>query len=74
MSGTDEASQKVTSLINEDVIRKTLESTSFVAIKIQSDSEAYVQFAQICILLKKTKDQKITGLSRYWGHLERRLS
>lgn len=50
-SGTDDLSQKLTSIINEDAVRKTLESTSFVAIKIQSDSEAYVQFAQICILL-----------------------
>ncbi len=50
--GTDELSQKLTSIINEDAVRKTLESTAFVAIKIQSDSEAYVQFAQICILFK----------------------
>ncbi|XP_037039244.1 UBX domain-containing protein 4 isoform X2 [Bradysia coprophila] len=47
VEGTDELSQKLTSIINESAIRTTLESTSFVAIKIQSDSEAYVQFAQI---------------------------
>lgn len=47
VEGTDELSQKLTAIINEDAIRKTLESASFVAIKIQSNSEAYVQFAQI---------------------------
>lgn len=47
VEGTDELSQKLTSIINEDAIRKLLESNSFVAIKIQSESEAYVQFAQI---------------------------
>jgi len=47
VEGTDELSQKLTSIINEDTVRATLESTSFVAIKIQSDSEAYVHFAQM---------------------------
>lgn len=35
-------------MINNDTIRKELESENFVAIKVQSDSEAYMQFAQIC--------------------------
>lgn len=35
-------------MINTDAIRKELESEDFVAIKVQSDSEAYMQFAQIC--------------------------
>lgn len=48
--GTDDLSQKLTSIINEDSVKRELESNAFVAIKIQSDSEAYVQFAQICIL------------------------
>jgi len=47
VEGTDELSQKLTSIINEDTVRTMLESTAFVAIKIQSESEAYMQFAQI---------------------------
>lgn len=35
-------------IVNDDKIRSKLESENFVAIKIQSDSEAYMQFAQIC--------------------------
>lgn len=35
-------------MINSDSIRSKLESEDFVAIKVQSDSEAYIQFAQIC--------------------------
>lgn len=37
-----------TSIINDGKIRMKLESDDFVAIKIQSDSDAYIQFAQIC--------------------------
>ncbi|KAJ6643852.1 UBX domain-containing protein 4, partial [Pseudolycoriella hygida] len=47
VEGTDELSKKLTAIIDEEDVRKCLESSCFVAIKIQSDSEAYVQFAQI---------------------------
>lgn len=46
--GTDELSAAFTELINSDVIRQKLESEDFVAIKVRSDGEAYMQFAQIC--------------------------
>lgn len=39
-------------LINDDRIRTKLESDDFVAIKVQSDSESYKQFAQICEYLR----------------------
>lgn len=47
-TGNDESSIAFTAMINTDTIRKELESEDFVAIKVQSDSEAYMQFAQIC--------------------------
>lgn len=47
-TGTDELSTSFTSLINDDRVRAKLESDDFVAIKVESDSEAYKQFAQIC--------------------------
>lgn len=37
-----------TKLINDEIVRSKLESEDFVAIKVQSDSEAYMQFAAIC--------------------------
>lgn len=47
-AGTDELSASFTLLIDDDRIRNKLESDDFVAVKVQSDSEAYKQFAQIC--------------------------
>lgn len=47
-SGTDDLSVKLGSLVDSDLIRKHLESENFVAIRIDSGSEAYMQFAQIC--------------------------
>lgn len=46
--GTDEMSTAFTELINNDIVRTKLESDDFVAIRVQSDSEAYMQFAAIC--------------------------
>lgn len=46
--GADETSLAFTSLINDDRVRGKLESDDFVAIKVQSESESYIQFAQIC--------------------------
>lgn len=46
--GPDELSTAFATLVNDDRIRNKLESDDFVAIKVQSDSEAYTQFAQIC--------------------------
>lgn len=48
LTGTDEISQKITGFINEEKIRKYLESEQFVVIKVQSGSDAYMQFVQIC--------------------------
>ncbi|XP_031618608.1 UBX domain-containing protein 4 [Contarinia nasturtii] len=45
--GNDEMSTAFSKLINDEIIRKKLESEDFVAIKVQSDSEAYMQFAAI---------------------------
>lgn len=38
----------MTELINNDSIKSKLESESFVAIKVESDKEEYMQFAKIC--------------------------
>lgn len=38
----------MTELINNDSVAARLESKSFVAIKIQSDKEEYMNFAKIC--------------------------
>ncbi|XP_055325108.1 UBX domain-containing protein 4 [Sitodiplosis mosellana] len=45
--GTDELSTAFTELINNEIVRTKLESDDFVAIRVQSDSEAYMQFAAI---------------------------
>lgn len=46
--GKDESTQKLSNFINAQKIREKLESDDFVAIKIESDSQAYMQFATIC--------------------------
>lgn len=48
LSGKDEISQQMTNLINSESVSSRLESSSFVAIRIQSDKEEYMQFAKIC--------------------------
>lgn len=68
-TGSDESSQAFTAMINTDAIRKELESEDFVAIKVQSDSEAYMQFAQICKVSIKFYAHKFACL--FWvgqGH------
>lgn len=52
--GTDEMSTAFTELINTDIVRTKLESDDFVAIRVQSDSEAYMQFAAICKVSHKS--------------------
>lgn len=47
-SGNDENSKRMTELINSENVSSRLESKSFVAIKIQSDKEEYMNFAKIC--------------------------
>lgn len=56
-SGSDELSNSLSSIVNDERIRLKLESDRFVAIKIQSDSPAYGQFAQLC----KTNDDSVNG-------------
>lgn len=46
--GTDELSQNLSKLINDERVSSILRTDKFVAIKIQGDSESYIQFAQIC--------------------------
>lgn len=48
MIGKDENSNKLTAMIDDERISSILESNSFVAITIHSDSQEYVQFAKIC--------------------------
>lgn len=38
----------MTELIDNELVTAQLESESFVAIKVQSDKEEYMQFAKIC--------------------------
>lgn len=45
--GKDDASAKLGRFINDKNIREKLESDDFVAIKIEGDSESYMQFASI---------------------------
>lgn len=47
VEGNDELSLKLRGFINEKKIKDKLESEHFVAIKIDSGSQAYMQFAQI---------------------------
>uniref|UniRef100_A0A1A9WCE7 UBX domain-containing protein 4 n=1 Tax=Glossina brevipalpis TaxID=37001 RepID=A0A1A9WCE7_9MUSC len=47
VEGKDEATQKLSRFIDELAVREKLESDDFVAVKIQSESEAYMQFASI---------------------------
>uniref|UniRef100_A0A7G3B2P2 UBX domain-containing protein 4 n=1 Tax=Lutzomyia longipalpis TaxID=7200 RepID=A0A7G3B2P2_LUTLO len=47
VAGPDELSTNLAALVDNDIIRKHLESEKFVAIRIESGSEAYQQFAQI---------------------------
>lgn len=52
--GNDEMSTAFTELINNDTVRTKLEGDDFVAIRVQSDSEAYMQFAAICKVSHET--------------------
>lgn len=60
--GTDEMSTAFTELINNETVRTKLESDDFVAIRVQSDSEAYMQFAAIC---KVSQYQQLICIENY---------
>uniref|UniRef100_D3TPU2 UBX domain-containing protein 4 n=1 Tax=Glossina morsitans morsitans TaxID=37546 RepID=D3TPU2_GLOMM len=47
VEGKDETTEKLSGFIDELAVREKLESDDFVAVKIQSESEAYMQFASI---------------------------
>lgn len=47
IEGSDDLTQKLTNFINESKIKSKLETDDFVAIKISSNSQAYMQFAKI---------------------------
>jgi len=49
-SGKDDASKKTTEAINNPEVSAKLQGGGYVAIRIESDSTAHQQFAQICIL------------------------
>jgi 5-methylcytosine-specific restriction endonuclease McrBC regulatory subunit McrC len=51
--GKDDASKNTAAAVDNVAISSKLESKDFVAIKLDSGSEAYRQFAQICILFVK---------------------
>lgn len=46
--GPNESSKQMAALIDSESIRRELESSKYVAIRIQSETEAYTQFADIC--------------------------
>jgi hypothetical protein len=51
--GKDDLSKSIAATIDSTAISSKLESEDFVVIKINSGSETYRQFAQICILFDK---------------------
>jgi hypothetical protein len=51
--GKDDLSKSIAATIDNTAISSKLESEDFVVIRLNSESEAYRQFAQICILLDK---------------------
>lgn len=50
-AGKDETSTEFAAAVNNSEVSSRLEQDDFVAIRLESDSEAYTFFAQICILL-----------------------
>jgi hypothetical protein len=51
--GNDGASINAAATVNNVAVSSKLESDEFVVIKLDSGSEAYRQFVQICILFDK---------------------
>lgn len=51
--GKDGASIKAAATVDNVAVSSKLESDEFVVIKLDSESEAYRQFVQICILFDK---------------------
>lgn len=51
--GKDDASVNAAATVGNVAVSSKLESDEFVAIKLDSGSEAYRQFVQICILFDK---------------------
>lgn len=54
ITGKDDTSVQLAQAINATEISSRLEDEHFVAIRLESGSEAYRFFAQICILLRNT--------------------
>jgi hypothetical protein len=46
--GSDENSAKIRGMLEDSKISNKLNTNDFVAIEINSDTESYMQFAQIC--------------------------
>jgi hypothetical protein len=46
--GSDENSAKIRGMLEDSKISHKLNTNDFVAIEINSDTESYMQFAQIC--------------------------
>jgi len=51
--GKDGASINAAATVDNVAVSSKLESDEFVVIKLDSESEAYRQFVQICILVEK---------------------
>lgn len=49
-TGHNENSKAMAALIDTAAIRNELESSKYVAIRVQTETEAYTQFCQICKL------------------------
>jgi hypothetical protein len=49
--GEDDSSKSMAATIDNTAVSSKLESEDFVVIRINSGSEAYRQFTQICILI-----------------------
>ncbi|XP_054734164.1 UBX domain-containing protein 4 [Anastrepha obliqua] len=47
VEGKNESTTKLSNFLNDEKVRRMLESDDFVAIKIESDSQSYMQFATI---------------------------
>ncbi|XP_037939494.1 UBX domain-containing protein 4 [Teleopsis dalmanni] len=47
VEGKDEASQRITEFLNDEKIRGKLETDNFIAIKIESETQEYMQFASV---------------------------
>jgi hypothetical protein len=54
--GEDDSSKSIAATVDNTAVSSKLESEDFVVIRINSGSEAYRQFAQICILFHEYQE------------------